>query len=162
MTNNNVTFDFTVNGKPVSVSCEPRTTLTDVLREELHLTGTHAGCEHGACGACTIIVDGKAVRSCLMLGVQAAGKDVVTVEGIAPEPGQLSSVQQAMQDCHGLQCGFCTPGIVVSMTAFLKDNPDPTDDQIREAMSGNYCRCTGYTGIMNAARQVVRNSKGAK
>jgi carbon-monoxide dehydrogenase small subunit len=97
-----------------------------------------------------------------MLGVQASGKDVVTVEGIASADGQLNDVQQAMQDCHGLQCGFCTPGIVVSMTAFLKDNPNPSDDEIREAMSGNYCRCTGYTGIMNAARQVVRNSKGTK
>jgi carbon-monoxide dehydrogenase small subunit len=151
-------FTMTVNGREVDVRCEPRKLLSDVIREDLGLTGTHLGCEHGACGACTVIVDGRAVRSCLMLGIQARGCEVTTIEGIAPGDGTLSAVQQAMQDCHGLQCGFCTPGVVMSMTAFLADNPDPSDDEIRDAMSGNLCRCTGYRGIVEAARQAAGRS----
>jgi carbon-monoxide dehydrogenase small subunit len=156
----NVSVSMTVNGRKRSVSCEPRKLLSDVLREDLVLTGTHVGCEHGACGACTVLVDGAAVRSCLLFAVQVDGATITTVEGIANTDGSLSTVQQAMQDCHGLQCGFCTPGVVVSLTAYLRDNPDPDDDEIREALSGNLCRCTGYHGIVNAARQAARGTGG--
>ncbi len=148
-------ISVTVNGKNRTVTCEPRKLLSDVLREDMNLTGTHIGCEHGSCGACTVILDGAAVRSCLVFAVQADGHEITTVEGIANPDGSLSAVQQAMQDCHGLQCGFCTPGIVVSLTAYLRDNDQPTDDELREALSGNLCRCTGYQGIVNAARQAA-------
>ncbi len=151
----------TVNGRSRSFSCEPRLLLSDALREQLHLTGTHIGCEHGACGACTVIVDGAAVRSCLMFAIQADGVEITTVEGIAGDDHELNAVQAAMRDNHGLQCGFCTPGIVVSMTAYLADHPDPSDDELREALSGNLCRCTGYQGIINAARQAAGLSKEA-
>ena len=151
-----VSVTMTVNGRSRTVRCEPRKLLTDVLRDDLVLTGTHVGCEHGACGACTVLVDGAAVRACLLFAAQLDGASVTTVEGIAGDDGSLSPVQQAMQDNHGLQCGFCTPGFVVSMTAFLADNPDPTDGEIRVALSGNLCRCTGYHGIVNAARQAAR------
>jgi aerobic carbon-monoxide dehydrogenase small subunit len=130
-------------------------TLADFLREVCHLTGTHLGCEHGVCGACTVLVDGDAVRSCLVFAVQVEGTEVTTIEGIASSDGSLSKVQEAFRDCHGLQCGFCTPGFIVSVTAFLRDNPDPTDIQIREALSGNLCRCTGYQGILKAVRQAA-------
>jgi carbon-monoxide dehydrogenase small subunit len=156
-----VTVTMTVNGRRRSVTCEPRKLLTDVLRENLVLTGTHVGCEHGACGACTVIVDGAAVRSCLLFAAQLDGAEITTVEGLANPDGSLNPVQQAMQDNHGLQCGFCTPGFVVSMTAFLADNPDPTDDEIRIGLSGNLCRCTGYHGIVNAARQAARGAAPA-
>ena len=128
-------------------------TLADFLREQCRLTGTHLGCEHGVCGACTVLVDGAAVRACLVFAVQAEGTEVTTIEGIASADGELSTVQAAFRDCHGLQCGFCTPGFVVSVTAFLRDHPDPTDAEIREALSGNLCRCTGYQGIVAAVRQ---------
>ena len=131
---------------------EPRLTLADFLRERCQLTGTHLGCEHGVCGACTVLLDGEAVRSCLIFAVQADGAEVVTVEGIAAPDGELSPVQAAFREHHGLQCGFCTPGFVISVTAFLRDNPDPTDEQIRDALSGNLCRCTGYQGILAAVR----------
>jgi aerobic carbon-monoxide dehydrogenase small subunit len=147
--------EFTVNGSARSVAVEPRKLLSDVLREDLHLTGTHVGCEHGACGSCTVIVDGAAVRSCLLFAVQLGGAEITTVEGIANVDGTLNTFQQAMQDQHGLQCGFCTPGIVVSMTAYLADNANPTDDDLKDALSGNLCRCTGYQGIINAARQAA-------
>jgi aerobic carbon-monoxide dehydrogenase small subunit len=150
-----VTLQLTVNGASRRVVVEPRKLLSDVLREDLHLTGTHVGCEHGACGACTILVDGAAVRACLLFAVQMEGAQITTVEGVTPDGGALNTFQQAMQDCHGLQCGFCTPGIVVSMTAYLADHPDPTDDDLRIALSGNLCRCTGYRGIINAARQAA-------
>jgi aerobic carbon-monoxide dehydrogenase small subunit len=149
----NVTVRMTVNGRQRSVTCEPRKLLSDVIREDFVLTGTHVGCEHGACGACTVLLDGAAVRSCLLFAAQLEGAHITTVEGIANADGSLSTVQQAMQDNHGLQCGFCTPGVVVSLTAFLRDHPEPTDAEIREAISGNLCRCTGYHGIVNAARQ---------
>jgi carbon-monoxide dehydrogenase small subunit len=142
---------MTVNGSTCTASVEPRTTLADFLREECRLTGTHLGCEHGVCGACTVLVDGEAVRSCLMFAVQAEGADVTTIEGLTPADG-LSPVQQAMHEAHGLQCGFCTPGFVVSITAFLRDHPEPTDDEVRDGLSGNLCRCTGYQGIINAVR----------
>ena len=147
-----VTVKVTVNGSPREATVEPRLTLADFLRERCHLTGTHLGCEHGVCGACTVIVDGEAARSCLMFAVQADGAEVTTVEGLSTD-GELTAVQSAFRDCHGLQCGFCTPGFVVSVTAFLDRNPDPSDDEIRHALSGNLCRCTGYQGILRAVRQ---------
>ena len=147
-----VAVQLVVNGEVRDGVVEPRLTLADFVREHCHLTGTHLGCEHGVCGACTVLVDGAAVRSCLMFAVQANGSEVTTVEGLGRPDGSLNQVQQAFRDAHGLQCGFCTPGFVVSVTAFLLDNPRPTDDQIREALSGNLCRCTGYQGIVNAVR----------
>jgi carbon-monoxide dehydrogenase small subunit len=145
----------TVNGQARGATVEPRLTLADFLRERCQLTGTHLGCEHGVCGACTVLVDGAAVRSCLVFAVQADGAEVTTVEGIGSHDGELSPVQAAFRDCHGLQCGFCTPGFVVSVTAFLRANPSPTDREIREALSGNLCRCTGYQGIFEAVRQAA-------
>jgi carbon-monoxide dehydrogenase small subunit len=144
-----------VNGHSRSATVEPRLTLADFLRERCHLTGTHLGCEHGVCGACTVLVDGAAVRSCLMFAVQADGSDITTIEGIASPDGELSYVQSAFRDCHGLQCGFCTPGFVISVTAFLQDNPNPTEEEIRQGLSGNLCRCTGYQGILKAVRQAA-------
>ncbi len=140
-----------VNGTARMSNVEPRKTLADYLREDCRLTGTHLGCEHGVCGACTVLVDGRAVRACLMFAVQADGTDVTTIEGLTPPDG-LSAVQRAMHEAHGLQCGFCTPGFVVSITALLQDHPDPTDDEVRDGLAGNLCRCTGYQGIINAVR----------
>jgi carbon-monoxide dehydrogenase small subunit len=147
------TVGFTVNGTPVSSDVQPRTHLGDFLRDRQRLSGTHLGCEHGVCGACTVLVDGAAVRACLMFAVQAGGTEVTTIEGLSGPEGELSPVQSAFRDCHGLQCGFCTPGFVVSVTALLRDNPNPTDGEIREGLSGNLCRCTGYQGIIAAVRQ---------
>ena len=143
---------MTVNGQQREARVEPRKTLADFLREDCALTGTHLGCEHGVCGACTVLLDGEAVRSCLVFAVQAEGAEVTTVEGLTPADGTLSPVQEAFREAHGLQCGFCTPGFIVSVTALLRDNPNPTDDEIREGLSGNLCRCTGYQGIVNAVR----------
>jgi carbon-monoxide dehydrogenase small subunit len=145
-----VAVRLTVNGQVREATAEARVTLADFLREQCQLTGTHLGCEHGVCGACTVLVDGAAVRSCLVFAVQADGTEVTTIEGIGSADGDLSPVQAAFRDCHGLQCGFCTPGFVVSVTAFLRDHPNPTDPEIREALSGNLCRCTGYQGIVAA------------
>jgi carbon-monoxide dehydrogenase small subunit len=145
----------TVNGEARQATVEPRLTLADFLRERCALTGTHLGCEHGVCGACTVLLDGAAVRACLVFAVQADGCEVTTIEGMAGTDGTLSPVQEAFRDCHGLQCGFCTPGFVVSVTAFLRDHPDPTDDEIREGLAGNLCRCTGYQGILAAVRQAA-------
>jgi carbon-monoxide dehydrogenase small subunit len=158
-TTTTTTVTMNVNGTSRRVTVEPRKTLADVVREDLGLTGTHLGCEHGACGACTLLVDGDAVRSCLMFAVQADGADVVTVEGLAPADGELSDVQQAMHACHGLQCGFCTPGFVVSITALLDRNPDPDDEAIRDGLSGNLCRCTGYQGIIKAVRMAAASRR---
>lgn len=144
-----------VNGVVAVAAVEDRRTLGEFLREDCGLTGTHLACEHGVCGACTVLLDGSAVRSCLLLAAQADGAEVTTVEGLSPGDGSLSAVQQALADHHGLQCGFCTPGVVVSVTAFLAANPSPTDDEIVEALSGNLCRCTGYQGILNAVRQAA-------
>jgi aerobic carbon-monoxide dehydrogenase small subunit len=149
-------IEITVNGRLRRATAEPRLTLADFLRERLQLTGTHLGCEHGVCGACTVLLDGAAVRSCLVFAVQADGGDVTTVEGIAAADGTLSAVQAAFREHHGLQCGFCTPGFVISATAFLRDNPDPTDEQVRDALSGNLCRCTGYQGILKAVSSAAR------
>jgi carbon-monoxide dehydrogenase small subunit len=147
----------TVNGEQRRAVVEPRKTLADFLREDCALTGTHLGCEHGVCGACTVLVDGVAVRSCLMFAVQADGAAITTVEGLAP-PGQLSWVQAAFRDEHGLQCGFCTPGFVVSVHAFLADHPDPSRAEILEGLSGNLCRCTGYQGIVRAVERAARST----
>jgi aerobic carbon-monoxide dehydrogenase small subunit len=144
--------EVVVNGTPHNSTVEPRLTLADFLRERCGLTGTHLGCEHGVCGACTVLLDGQAVRSCLVFAVQAAGRQVTTVEGMAAPDGGLTPLQEAFRAHHGLQCGFCTPGFVVSATAFLRDHPAPTDEQIREGLSGNLCRCTGYQGIIAAVR----------
>ena len=145
-----------VNGTLRRATVPPRLTLADYLRERCQLTGTHLGCEHGVCGACTILVDGEAVRACLMFAVQADGAHVTTIEGIAAPDGRLSPVQTAFREQHGLQCGFCTPGFIISVTAFLREHPDPTDDQIRDGLSGNLCRCTGYQGIIAAVRAAAR------
>ena len=145
-------IEVQVNGTARRARVEPRLTLADFLRERCHLTGTHLGCEHGVCGACTVLLDGDAVRSCLVFAVQADGAEVTTIEGVGGPDGELSPVQAAFRDEHGLQCGFCTPGFVLSVTAFLRDNPTPTDDEIREGLSGNLCRCTGYQGILRAIR----------
>ncbi len=150
-----VTVHVTVNGQAREATVEARLTLADFLRERLGLTGTHLGCEHGVCGACTVLVDGAAVRSCLVFAAQVSGSEITTVEGIASPARDLSPVQAAFRDCHGLQCGFCTPGFVVSVTAFLRDHPDPSDDEIREGLSGNLCRCTGYQGIVKAVHQAA-------
>jgi aerobic carbon-monoxide dehydrogenase small subunit len=145
-----VDITLTVNGVTRTGSPEARQTLADFLRDDLSLTGTHLGCEHGVCGACTVIVDGRAVRSCLMLAVQAAGSEVTTIEGLGMEAGGgLGTLQQAMWDSHSFQCGFCTPGMVMQAAAFLSDHPDAGEQQIREALSGNICRCTGYQSIID-------------
>jgi aerobic carbon-monoxide dehydrogenase small subunit len=151
-----VSVQMQVNGVKRRATVPARLTLADYLREHCGLTGTHLGCEHGVCGACTILMDGEAVRACLVFAVQADGAEITTVEGIAAPDGELSPVQAAFRDNHGLQCGFCTPGFVVSVTAFLRDHPDPTDEQIREGLSGNLCRCTGYQGILKAVRAAAQ------
>ncbi|MGE3992314.1 (2Fe-2S)-binding protein [Pseudorhodoplanes sp.] len=143
-----------VNGVARSGSAEPRVTAGDFLRNELHLTGTHLGCEHGVCGACTIHVDGAAVRSCLLFGVQLEGCDVRTVEGLA-DGDALNVIQQAFMKAHALQCGFCTPGMLMTVAAFLEENSDPTEEEVREAISSNLCRCTGYVTIVEAVLQAA-------
>lgn len=154
-----LSVEVSVNGAKHRALVEPRLTLADFLREKCGLTGTHLGCEHGACGACTVLLDGAAVRSCLIFAVQADGAEVTTVEGVASAEGELSAVQAAMRDCHGLQCGFCTPGFVMSITALLQTNPDPSDEEIRAGLSGNFCRCTGYQGIIDAVRLAATNRR---
>jgi len=161
-----------VNGAPRTGSVEARKTLADFLRDDLNLTGTHIGCEHGVCGACTVIVDGRAVRSCLMLAVQAAGSEITTIEGLAtaqPQPtspdrppgGGLGTLQQAMWDSHSFQCGFCTPGFVMQATAYLSAHPDAGEQEIREALSGNICRCTGYQSIIDGVLLAAQRSREA-
>jgi carbon-monoxide dehydrogenase small subunit len=147
---------FKVNGKDAEVDVEPRLTLADCLRHRLRLTGTHVGCEHGVCGACTILLDGRSARSCLMLAVQAHEHAITTVEGLAPNDHELSPLQEAFRDNHGLQCGFCTPGMLTTLAEFLRDNPDPTEQEVRVAISGNLCRCTGYQNIVTAALDAAK------
>lgn len=147
-----------VNGTDRRATVPARLTLADFLRANCGLTGTHLGCEHGVCGACTVLLDGEAVRACLVFAVQADGAEVTTVEGLAGPDGQLSTVQAAFRDHHALQCGFCTPGLVVSVTAFLAENPKPTDEEIRECLTGNLCRCTGYQGIVKAVRAAAEET----
>jgi len=149
-----VAISLRVNGRPVEASIEPRLTLAGLLRRQLRLTGTHLGCEHGVCGACTVIVDGAAVRSCLMFAVQADGAEVVTIEGLALGD-DLSPLQQAFRKNHALQCGFCTPGILTTMHALLSEEPDPTEERIRDVLSGNICRCTGYLPIIKAVLEAT-------
>ena len=151
----------TVNGESYTREVETRLTLADFIRHSIDLTGTHLGCEHGVCGACTILLDGLSARSCLTLAVQADGHEILTVEGIAPNDEELHPLQQAFQDNHGLQCGFCTPGMLTTLLEFLGDNPDPTEREVREAISGNLCRCTGYQGIVDAALDAAGRLRGA-
>ena len=152
-------IELIVIGSPVAVEVEPRTTLADALREQLGLTGTHLGCEHGVCGACTILVDDQLLRACLMLAVQASGVEVRTIEGLEADDGTLHPVQQAFSDCHGLQCGFCTPGMVMTAVDLLARNPTPSRQEIRAEMSANLCRCTGYNTIVDAVEQAARPSR---
>ncbi len=146
-----IAISTTVNGQPYHQTIEPRLLLTDFLRHELGLTGTHVGCEHGVCGACTVLFDGQPVRACLMFAVQANGHEIMTVEGLAQSMDNLHPLQQAFWEAHGLQCGFCTPGILLTLLPFLAENPHPTETEVREALSGNLCRCTGYQHIVDAA-----------
>jgi carbon-monoxide dehydrogenase small subunit len=148
-----------VNGRAREAVVEPRRSLADFLREDLGLTGTHVGCEHGVCGACTVLLDGEPVRSCLLFAVQCEGAEVTTVEGLA-EGERLHPLQQAFWEHHGLQCGFCTPGILLAAKAFLEENPAPTDAEIREALAGHLCRCTGYQFIVEAIRAAARGGRG--
>ena len=146
-----IAVEIKVNGRPRRGTVEARVTLADFLREDCGLTGTHLGCEHGVCGACTVLVDGEAVRACLMFAVQAESRSVTTIEGLSPA-GELSPIQEAFRANHGLQCGFCTPGFVVTAHALLEKNASPSDEEILEGLSGNLCRCTGYQGIVRAVR----------
>jgi carbon-monoxide dehydrogenase small subunit len=141
--------ELSVNGRRVAETVEPRLLLSDFLRHTLGLRGTHVGCEHGVCGACTVLIDGKPMRSCLMFAVSADGLSITTVEGLGT-PGDLHPVQEAFRECHGLQCGFCTPGFLTTIAAFIEEHPTPTEDEAREAISGNLCRCTGYQNIVAA------------
>ena len=152
-------IEMTVNGVRHEVEIETRITLGDCLRHHLGLTGTHLGCEHGVCGACTVIVDGRTARSCLMLAVQADGAEIDTIEGLAGGDGALHPLQQAFHDNHGLQCGFCTPGMLMTLVDFPESNPDPSETAVREALSGNLCRCTGYQGIVAAALDAAQRMR---
>jgi carbon-monoxide dehydrogenase small subunit len=154
-------IELTVNGQRVPARVEARLTLADFLRREAGCTGVHLGCEHGVCGACTVTVDGAAMRSCLMLAVQADGAEITTVEGLAGPDGTLHPAQQAMRDCFGLQCGFCTPGVLMTMAALMPDGQRPREDELLAAMSGHICRCTGYQGIRRAIRQLAGENEGA-
>ena len=155
-------IQLTVNGAVRQAHVEPRTTLADFLRSQLELTGTHLGCEHGVCGICTILVDGKAVRSCLMLAVQADGSDVMTVEGLGGTDGKLHPIQEAFIEEHGLQCGFCTPGFLIAIYELLKDNPSPDDAEILDVLGGQICRCTGYQSILRAVHSAAAKLGAAR
>ncbi len=160
--NDLITVSVTINGVNYKQAVEPRLLLSDFLRHELGLTGTHVGCEHGVCGACTILFEGQAVRSCLILAVQADGHQLMTVEGLAPPHAavaDLHPLQQAFHEAHGLQCGFCTPGILMTFLPFLEENPNPSDQQIREALTGNLCRCTGYQHIVTAIKLAAEKKR---
>ena len=154
-----VTVSLAVNGKRHEREVEPRLLLSDFLRHDLDLTGTHVGCEHGVCGACTVLLDGTAVRSCLLFAVQAQGRQIRTVEDLGT-PEELHPLQEAFRQAHGLQCGFCTPGILMSMLPFLEENPHPSEEEIREALSGNLCRCTGYHNIVDAVKLAAAALRG--
>ncbi|MDO9442387.1 MAG: (2Fe-2S)-binding protein [Beijerinckiaceae bacterium] len=150
----------TVNGRTYERTVEPRMLLADFLRNVLDLTGTHVGCEHGVCGACTILFDGMSARSCLLFAVQANGRDITTVEGLQNPDGTLSVLQQAFHENHGLQCGFCTPGMLITLTEHLRNDPDPTEDDLRILLTGNICRCTGYQAIVAAGLDAARRLRG--
>jgi len=154
-------IELSVNGATHALDLEERTTLLDALRDRLGLKGAHAGCEHGVCGACTVLVDGVAVRSCLMFAPQAEGSSITTIEGVTPGPGELSPVQDAFCETHGMQCGYCTPAMILTAHALLADNPAPTREQIVEAISGNICRCTGYAQIVEAIALAAERMRGA-
>ena len=154
----NLSIEVTVNGVRYQRDVEPRLLLSDFIREQLRLTGTHVGCEHGVCGACTILFDAEPVRSCIMLAVQADGHQIETIEGLASASGELNPLQTAFRNAHGLQCGFCTPGFLMTLTAFLRDTPKPTEPEIRDALSANLCRCTGYHNIVEAAKLASRST----
>ena len=149
------TLQFNINGRAMQAAAEPHDLLVDVIRGPLALTGTHIGCDTGQCGACTVLVDGKATRSCTLLAVQAAGRDITTVEGLAVD-GKPHALQQAFQQCHGLQCGFCTPGMLMTAACLLHDKPDPSEADIVEALEGNLCRCTGYVNIVQSVQQAAK------
>ena len=153
-------IELTVNGTLHALDVEPRTTLLDCLRDVLGFKGAHAGCEHGVCGACTVLFDGVAVRSCLMFAAQAAGSAITTIEGVTPAPGELSPIQDAFCETHGMQCGYCTPGMILAAHALLADNPEPTREDIVEAISGNLCRCTGYAQIVEAISLAAERKRG--
>lgn len=154
-----ISISVKINDKEYRREVEPRMLLSDFLRHELGLTGTHVGCEHGVCGACTIMLDGESARSCLMFAVQADGHAVSTVEGLAKDKDNLHPLQQSFWEAHGLQCGFCTPGILMTLVPFLEKNPSPTEDEIRHALSGNLCRCTGYQHIVDAVKLAAEKIK---
>ena len=154
-----VALTLRVNGRERRTSVPPRATLVDCLRDELRLTGTHVGCEHGVCGACSILLDGEAVRSCLMFAVQAEGHEITTVEGLCRDDGAPGELQEAFQDCHAMQCGYCTPGMLIASEALLAENPDPDEAEIREAIGGNLCRCTGYQQIVEAVLLAARRRR---
>jgi aerobic carbon-monoxide dehydrogenase small subunit len=156
--NERVAISLTVNGVERELEVETRRLLSDALRNDLGLTGTHVGCEHGVCGCCTVLLDGRPVRSCLVFAVQAAGAEVSTVEGLAGPDGELSALQQAFHEHHALQCGFCTPGFLMSASSFYRDAAEMTDEEIREALGGQLCRCTGYVGIVRAVRAAARKA----
>jgi carbon-monoxide dehydrogenase small subunit len=149
-----MSITLTVNGADREISVPPRRLLSDVLRDDLNLTGTHVGCEHGVCGACTVLIDGRPARSCLTFAVQMEGHEITTIEAVARD-GVYSPLQQAMHEEHGLQCGFCTPGIIMTLEAYLRDNPDPSEAEIRDVLSGNLCRCTGYQNIVAAVKKAA-------
>ena len=153
-------IEVTVNGVRHAREVEPRLTLADFLRRELRLTGTHLGCEHGACGACTVQMDGEAVRSCILFAVQADGRSITTVDGLARADGTLHPLQEAFRAQHGLQCGFCTPGMLMTLDALLTEKPQASEREVREAISGNICRCTGYQGIVAAALDAAKRLRG--
>ncbi len=160
--NERIAVTVTVNGREYTRQVEPRMLLSDFLRHELDLTGTHVGCEHGVCGACTILLDGAPVRSCLLFAVQVQGQAITTVEGLAtgPDPEDLHPLQQGFWEAHGLQCGFCTPGFLMTLVPFLEENPEPSEAEIREALSGNLCRCTGYQKIVEAVQLAAEKMRG--
>jgi len=153
-----INIDVTVNGNACRRDVEPRLLLSDFIRQDLGLTGTHVGCEHGVCGACTILFDGEPARSCIMLAVQSDGHQIQTIEGLADRSGELNPLQRAFRHEHGLQCGFCTPGFLMTLTAFLRDTPTPTEHEIRDALSANLCRCTGYHHIVEAVKLASRST----
>jgi aerobic carbon-monoxide dehydrogenase small subunit len=157
-TDGRASIALTVNGNPVTTDVEVRRTLADFLRDDLRLTGTHLGCEHGVCGACTVVIDGDLVRSCLALAIHADGRNVTTIEGLAATDGTLSSLQQAFRDAHGFQCAFCAPGFLMTAKVLLEHNPRPTRDEIRVALSGNLCRCTGYESIIASVETAARST----
>ena len=157
-----VEITLNVNGRARAVTVPPRMTLVDCLRDVLRLTGTHVGCEHGICGACSVMFDGEPVRSCLMFAVQADGHAITTVEGLADEDGEISDLQDSFWECHAMQCGYCTPGMLVASQALLAENPNPDDGDIREAISGNLCRCTGYQQIVEAVKLTALRRRGVR